>query len=49
MNEISKSDNNLPLTIIMVDLNGLKLINYTIGHNEEDVFVKSCVFIFYII
>lgn len=33
--------NNLPITVIMGDINGLKLINDTFGHNQGDVLLKK--------
>ena len=39
--EIRKSNNNLPLTILMIDINGLKFINDEYGHEMGDVAIAT--------
>jgi len=36
----------LPLSIIMADVNGLKLINYAFGHKKGDLALIKCAEIF---
>jgi len=36
-----RQDNNLPISIIMGDINGLKLINDTFGHDQGDELLKK--------
>jgi len=45
MEEVKRLDTErqLPLSIIMADVNGLKLVNDAFGHQEGDALLKSCV------
>jgi len=45
MEEVKRLDTErqLPLSIIMADVNGLKLVNDAFGHDEGDNLLKSCV------
>jgi len=45
MEEVKRLDTErqLPLSIIMADVNGLKLVNDAFGHGEGDNLLKSCV------
>jgi len=39
--KILDTNNNLPLSIIMCDVNGLKLVNDSFGHDVGDAFLKN--------
>jgi diguanylate cyclase (GGDEF)-like protein len=36
----------LPLSIVMADINGLKLVNDAFGHNKGDLLICKCAEIF---
>lgn len=45
MNMLISSDSNPPFAIVVCDVNGLKEVNDTQGHNAGDAFIKSACYI----